>query len=60
MRKWLVLSMALIFGLSGWALAEGKMMKKMSNKDRMLGFYKDVINAHNTDAIADYVTALPF
>lgn len=56
MSKWLVLSLALVFGLSGWALAEGKMMKKMSAKDRMLGFYRDVINAHNVDAIADYVT----
>ena len=55
MRKWFVLSMAMVFGLAGWTLAAGK-MKKMSAKDRMLGFYQDVINAHNTDAIAKYVT----
>lgn len=31
-------------------------MKMMSNKDRMLGFYKDVFNAHNPAAIDGYVT----
>ena len=52
MRKVFTLVLSLVLASAGLALAA--QAKKVSNKDVVQGFYRDVINKHNVDAIDDY------
>ena len=59
MRKGLWLASALILFVSGMASAgDMKMDAKLSakNTERLRGFYRDVMSAHNLEAISQYCT----
>ncbi len=61
MRKIVALALGLSLMVAGVASAkekkEVKEAVKASNGERLLGFYKDVMNAHNVDAIDGYCVA---
>ncbi|HUO57327.1 MAG TPA: ester cyclase [bacterium] len=56
MRKTLVLALGLGLVASGLAFAKDMKSPVDANKEKLKGFYKDVMNAHNPDAVGDYCT----
>ena len=56
MKKALALGLGLALMTSGLASAKDAKSTAEANKEKLKGFYKEVFNAHNPDAISNYCT----